>query len=70
MYVVGIYSGKEKLGEGSGPTLDIARRKASMESLKAWYLYSPGNKVRVPSDMLDEDAAPWKPPHIDPGEII
>ncbi|KHN97896.1 60S ribosomal protein L3 [Metarhizium album ARSEF 1941] len=70
VFVVGIYSGKEKLGEGAGPSLDIARRKASMNSLKAWYLYSPGNKVRVPSDMMEEGAKPWKAPHIDVGEII
>ncbi|EFZ04047.1 dsRNA-specific ribonuclease [Metarhizium robertsii] len=70
VFVVGIYSGKEKLGEGAGPSLDIARRKASMNVLKAWYLYCPGNKVRVPSDMMEEGARPWKAPHIDVGEII
>lgn len=70
VFVVGIYSGTEKLGEGTGASLDFARRKASMNALKAWYLYSPGNKVRVPSDMLEEGAAPWKAPHIDQGEII
>lgn len=70
VFVVGIYSSKEKLGEGAGPSLDIARRKASMAALKAWYLYSPGNKVRVPSDMMEEGAKSWTPPHIDIGEII
>lgn len=70
VYVVGIYSDLEKLGEGNGPSLDIARRKASMNALKAWYLYSPGNKVRVPSDMLEQGAKPWKTPHIDIGEIV
>ncbi|KAH0496524.1 hypothetical protein TgHK011_003878 [Trichoderma gracile] len=70
VYVVGIYSGKEKLGEGAGASLDVARRKASMASLKAWYLYSPGNKVRVPSDMMEPGAKPWTAPHIDIGEII
>lgn len=70
VYVVGIYSGNEKLGEGTGPSLDIARRKASMNSLKSWYLYSPGNKVRVPSDTFEHGAQPWKAPHIDIGEII
>ncbi|RDA95166.1 hypothetical protein CP533_1905 [Ophiocordyceps camponoti-saundersi (nom. inval.)] len=70
VYVVAIYSGQEKLGEGAGPSLDIARRKACMVSLKAWYLYSPGNKVRVPSDMLEEEAKPWTAPHIDIGEVI
>jgi dsRNA-specific ribonuclease len=70
VFVVGVYSGPEKLGEGSGPSLDIARWNASMNALKAWYLYSPSNKVRVPSDMLEEGAKPWKAPHIDIGEII
>ncbi|KAL7915635.1 ribonuclease III [Trichoderma velutinum] len=70
VYVVGIYSGKEKLGEGAGPSLDVARRQASMASLKAWYLYSPGNKVRVPSDMMEKGAKPWTAPYIDIGEII
>lgn len=70
VFVVGIYSGREKLGEAAGPSLGTARRKACMAALKAWYLYSPGNKVRVPSDMMDQDAKPWTPPHIDPGEIV
>lgn len=70
VFVVGIYSGKEKLGEAAGSSLDMARRKASMNALKAWYLYSPGNSVRVPSDMMDKDAEPWKAPHIDIGEIL
>lgn len=70
VFVVGIYSGKEKLGEGAGASLDFARRKACMAALKAWYLYSPANKVRVPSDMMEEGAKPWKAPHIDIGEVI
>ncbi|KAK2040822.1 54S ribosomal protein L3 [Colletotrichum somersetense] len=70
VYVVGIYSGRDKLGEGTGASLDFARLQASMNALKAWYLYSPGSKVRVPSDMLVEGAKPWTPLHIDMGEII
>jgi dsRNA-specific ribonuclease len=70
VFVVGIFSGHDKLGEGAGPSLDVARIKAAMNALKAWYLYSPGNKVRVPSDMLEEGAKPWQPAHIDMGEII
>lgn len=70
VFVVGIYSGTEKLGEGTAASLNFARRKASMNALRSWYLYSPGNKVRVPSDMLEEGAAPWKAPHIDLGEIV
>lgn len=70
VFVVGIYSGKEKLGEGAAASLDMARRKASMSALKAWYLYSPGNKVRVPSDTMEAGARKWTPPHIDIGEIV
>lgn len=70
VFVVGIYSGNDKLGEGAGPNLDNARWKAAMNALKAWYLYSPGEDVRVPSDMLVEDARPWEPAHIDIGEVI
>ncbi|GKT93356.1 54S ribosomal protein L3 [Colletotrichum tofieldiae] len=70
VYVVGIYSGRDKLGEGTGASLDFARLQASMNALKAWYLYSPGAKARVPSDMLVEGAKPWQPVHIDMGEIV
>jgi len=70
VFVVGIYSGNEKLGEGAGPSLAEARIRASVAALKAWYLYSPGNNVRVPSDMEDPNARPWEPVHIDMGEII
>lgn len=69
VYVVGIYSGNDKLGEGAGSDLDSARVAAAINALKAWYLYSPGD-VGVPSDMLAEDAEPWKPAHVDIGEII
>lgn len=70
VFVVGIYSGKDKLGEGAGPSLDAARWKAAMNALKAWYLYSPGENVRVPSDMSVEDASAWEPAHIDIGEVV
>jgi dsRNA-specific ribonuclease len=70
VFVVGIYSGVEKLGEGAGPSLAEARIRASVAALKAWYLYSPGHNVRVPSDMEDANAKPWEPVHIDIGEII
>lgn len=69
VYVVGIYSGRDKLGEGVASDLDSARALAAMNALKAWYLYSPG-EVGVPSDTFTEGAAPWKPAHVDIGEII
>lgn len=70
VFIVGVYSGADKLGEGSGPSLDSARTAAAMNALKSWYLYSPGNDTPVPSDTFAEDAAPWKPLYVDYGEII
>lgn len=70
VFVVGIYSGTDKLGEGAAASLDRARQKAAMNALKAWYLYSPGENVRVPSDMLLEGATPWEAAHVDIGEIL
>ncbi|KAI1760846.1 54S ribosomal protein L3 [Hypoxylon sp. FL1150] len=69
VFVVGVYSGRDMLGEGAGPTLDAARTAAAIKALKAWYLYSPGN-VGLPSDTFAEDAAPWRPAYVDIGEII
>ena len=70
VFVVGIFSGKEKLGEGSGPSLEESRTRAAVVALKAWYLYSPGKNVRLPSEMEAPNAKPWEPLHIDVGEII
>ncbi|KUJ17084.1 60S ribosomal protein L3 [Mollisia scopiformis] len=70
VYVVGIYSGNDKLGEGAGPSLLEAKIRASVAALKAWYLYSPGNNVRVPSEMESKGAREWEPVHIDLGEVI
>ncbi|KAI1359961.1 ribonuclease III [Xylaria arbuscula] len=69
VYVVGIYSGYDKLGEAAGASLDAAKTAAAINALKSWYLYSPG-EVGLPSDTLAEDAAPWKPIYVDIGEII
>ncbi len=70
VFVVGIYSGKDKIGEGASWSLDAARTKAAVNSLKAWYLYSPGENVRVPSDTLADGAKPWEPAYVDMGEIL
>ncbi|KAH9891378.1 54S ribosomal protein L3 [Xylariomycetidae sp. FL2044] len=70
VFVVGIYSGNDKLGEGSGPSLDSARALAAINALKSWYLYSPGDDVGLPSDTFAEDAPRWKPAYVDIGEII
>ena len=69
VFVVGIFSGKDKLGEGAGASLLEARERAALAALKGWYLYSPLN-ARVPSSMEEEGAAPWKPVYVDLGEVI
>ncbi|PSR90657.1 ribonuclease III domain-containing protein [Coniella lustricola] len=70
VFVVGIFSGNDKLGEGIAASLDHARKKACMNALKAWYLYSPGEDVRVPSDMMADGAKHWEPVYVDIGEVI
>jgi dsRNA-specific ribonuclease len=70
VFIVGIFSGNEKLGEGAGPSLDEARTRAAVAALKAWYLYSPtaGKTGPVPSDV--ENGGKWEPVHVDIGEIV
>ncbi|KAJ6180892.1 Double-stranded RNA-binding [Penicillium mononematosum] len=69
VFVVGIFSGQDKLGEGAGASLMEARERAAVAALKGWYLYSPLS-VRVPSSMEEPSALPWKPVHVDLGEVI
>lgn len=69
VFLVGIFSGQDKLGEGAGASLVEGRERAALAALKGWYLYSPLD-VRVPSSMEEEGAAPWKPAHVDLGEVI
>lgn len=74
MFVVGVYSGKDKLGEAAGGSLDEARIRAASAALRGWYLYSPADRGRVPSDVEGqkegEKHKEWEPVYIDPGEII
>jgi dsRNA-specific ribonuclease len=69
VFVVGIFSGKDKLGEGSGASLIEARTRAAVAALKGWYLYSPLD-VQMPSSTEEEDAKPWKPVYVDWGEVF
>ncbi|KAI1172587.1 ribonuclease III [Nemania sp. FL0916] len=70
VFVVGIYSGYDKLGEAANATLESAKTAACINALKSWYLYSPGQDVNLPSDTFAEDAEPWKPLYVDLGEIV
>ncbi|KFZ13272.1 hypothetical protein V501_03770 [Pseudogymnoascus sp. VKM F-4519 (FW-2642)] len=72
VYVVGIFSGKDKLGEAAGASLGEAKTRAAIAALKAWYMYSPvagqGTSAPVPSDV--EEGGRWEGAHIDMGEIV
>ncbi|EED21610.1 60S ribosomal protein L3 [Talaromyces stipitatus ATCC 10500] len=69
VFNVGVFSGQDKLGEGSGASLIEARTRAAVAALKGWYLYSP-LEVRVPSSTEEEGAKPWKPVYVDHGEVF
>ncbi|KAI7362538.1 ribonuclease III [Hortaea werneckii] len=84
VFVVGVYSGKEKLGEGVGSSLNEGRVRAAGNALRGWYLYSPPeSEVVVPSEVEGavggagngegeggRRARKWKPQMVDIGEII
>ena len=69
VFIVGIFSGKDKLGEGAGGSLDEARTRAAVAALKGWYLYSPLD-WRLPSDIEEPGAKPWTSQHVDIGEVV
>jgi dsRNA-specific ribonuclease len=70
VFVVGVYSGKDMLGEGAGSSLDEARTRAAAAALKAWYLYKPV-EVTVPSSTEGtQDTGKWWPNYVDCGEVI
>ncbi len=70
VFVVGVYSGNDKLGEGSGSSLNEARIRAAVAALKAWYLYKPLEVVMPSSTEGEPDTSKWRPNLIDCGEII
>ncbi|KAF2093334.1 ribonuclease III [Rhizodiscina lignyota] len=70
VFVVGVYSGLDKLGEGAGGSLDEARNRAAANALRGWYLYRPQEVVK-PSEVEGEgQKRKWIPNFIDCGEIV
>ena len=68
VFVVGVYSGADKLGEAAGSSLDEARVRATAAALRSWYLYSPPREnIVLPSQSATTQ---WKPQMIDIGEIV
>lgn len=72
VFVVGVFSGEDKLGEGAGVSLNEARIRAAAAALRSWYLYSPPeDDIVVPSDVeAGQTGKKWKPQMIDIGEIV
>ncbi|KAK5112241.1 hypothetical protein LTR62_004402 [Meristemomyces frigidus] len=72
VFVVGVYSGENLLGEAAGASLNEARVRAAGQALRSWYLYSPPvNDVVLPSDVEEgKGGKVWKAQMIDVGEIV
>lgn len=80
VFVVGVFSGTDKLGEGVASSLNDARAKAAANALRAWYLYSPGASVQVPSETwpepgeedweVEKRGRAWTPLYVDIGEVV
>lgn len=66
VFILGVFAGKYKLGEGQGSSLKEAKTRAAVNALKGWYLYSPPN-TKLPSDATysSESAV-----HVDKGVVI
>lgn len=75
VFVVGVFSGDDKLGEAAGASLNEARVRAAAAALRSWYLYSPPDtEIVLPSDVEGADGRQsgkvWKAQMVDPGEIV
>lgn len=73
VFIVGVYSGQDKLGEDAGSSLDEGRVRAAAQALRSWYLYSPPrDDVCLPSRQaeMEKQGKRWRSQMVDPGEII
>jgi hypothetical protein len=69
VFVVGVYSGSERLGEGHGGSMNEARIRAAVNALKGWYLYRPFDADLPSKTEMDPDAK-FRSAMIDVGEVI
>jgi dsRNA-specific ribonuclease len=72
VFVVGVFSGDDKLGEGAGSSLNEGRVRAAAAALRSWYLYSPGEgEVVLPSDVEGgAKGKKWRAQMVDMGEVV
>ena len=73
VFVVGVFSGEEKLGEAAGSSLNEGRVRAAAAALRSWYLYSPSEaEVCLPSSVegAGREGRRWRSQMVDPGEVV
>ncbi|KAF4552030.1 Hypothetical protein D9617_11g008770 [Elsinoe fawcettii] len=73
VYVVGVYSGRNKLGEDAGASMNEGRVRAAAQALRSWYLYSPpAEQICLPSrqKVMQDNGKKWLPQMVDAGEIV
>ncbi|USW53305.1 Putative ribonuclease III domain, double-stranded RNA-binding domain-containing protein [Septoria linicola] len=73
VFVVGVFSGDDKLGEGAGASLNEGRVRAAADALRSWYLYSPMDSQIVYPSEVEGSAGKrkkWIPQYVDSGEIV
>ncbi|KAG9051439.1 hypothetical protein FS837_006615 [Tulasnella sp. UAMH 9824] len=78
MYVVGVFSGEDKLGEGFGSSLRMAEFRASEDALRRLYLTkTPPHVLSLPTSTFDStpssepfsDLSKWTTKGYTPGEL-
>jgi large subunit ribosomal protein L44 len=70
MFVVGVYSGREKLGEGQGFSLKEAKVRAAVNALRAWYLYEQAGWENALPSLTEDETKTYVVGYIDPGSIV
>ncbi|KAF2760665.1 ribonuclease III [Pseudovirgaria hyperparasitica] len=70
VFVVGVFSGEDELGQAAGASLDEARTRAAVAALKSWYLYSPMEVTKPSSVEGAGNKSKWIPNMVDPGEVV
>ncbi|KDN38695.1 ribonuclease III [Tilletiaria anomala UBC 951] len=65
LFVIGVYSGELKLGEGFGSSIRMAEFRAAEDALRRLYLaQAPFDPQNLPSSTLQASSAPWESPAV------
>lgn len=70
VFVVGVFSGNEMLAEGTGASLNEARRRAAANALVAYFTYTPPEGVRGDLPSSAREGTPFSPGVIDVGDLV